>query len=55
VTVANARRRGTLQVTADPAAVDVTSPEATVTVVPSVRLVSPYSLSVYDDAGERLA
>jgi hypothetical protein len=55
VGVTNQGWRGELVVTADREVVDVVNPQATVTVKPSMKIVAPYGLSIYDDQGKRLA
>jgi RHS repeat-associated protein len=54
VQVSNEGWKGSVDVTADRDVVDVVNPQAQVTVVPSVKLASPYVLSVYDDTGKRI-
>jgi RHS repeat-associated protein len=55
VQAANRGWLGSLEASVDRPVVDSSDPHATVTVVPSVKIGSPYVMSLYDDSGTRLA
>jgi RHS repeat-associated protein len=54
VSVVNVGWTGSLSVSADRAVLDAADPGAVLSVVPSIRVVAPYSLSLYDEAGKRV-